>query len=123
MLPRNEIEKRLGERMVCLCGGCGKEPIGTCTCSTAAGVRREIATLVDSGKSEDQIVEYFIAKYGGQQFLGAPVDEGFNRLAWLFPYLLGASGAVVVGLRRRSLVAQSRQGAGRRSRRRGSGPR
>ncbi len=98
VLPRNEIEKRLGERMVCLCGGCGKEPIGTCTCSTAAGVRREIATLVDSGKSEDQIVGYFIAKYGGQQFLGAPVDEGFNRLAWLFPYLLGASGAVAVGV-------------------------
>ena len=97
VLPRNQIEKRLGERMVCLCGGCGKEPIGTCTCSTAAGVRREIATLVDSGKNEDQIVQYFIAKYGGQQFLGAPVDEGFNRLAWLFPYLLGASGAVVVG--------------------------
>ena len=26
-----------------------------------------------------------------------PLDEGFNRLAWLFPYLLGISGAVVVG--------------------------
>ena len=25
------------------------------------------------------------------------MPEGFNRLAWLFPYLLGASGAVAVG--------------------------
>jgi hypothetical protein len=29
--------------------------------------------------------------------LGAPLDEGFSRLAWLFPYLLGGSGAVMVG--------------------------
>ena len=29
--------------------------------------------------------------------LGAPVDVGFSRLAWLFPYLVGATSAVVVG--------------------------
>jgi cytochrome c-type biogenesis protein CcmH/NrfF len=97
VLPRNEIEKRLGEKMVCLCGGCGKEPIGTCTCATAAGVRREIASLVDSGMNEDQVIAHFVEQFGGQQFLGAPIDEGFNRLAWLFPYLLGATGAVAIG--------------------------
>ena len=26
--PRTDIEQRLRERIVCLCGGCGKEPIG-----------------------------------------------------------------------------------------------
>jgi len=29
--------------------------------------------------------------------LGAPVDKGFNRLAWLFPYAAGATGALLVG--------------------------
>ena len=29
--------------------------------------------------------------------LGAPIDKGFNRLAWLVPYLVGATGAVAVG--------------------------
>ena len=29
--------------------------------------------------------------------LGAPVDQGFNRLAWLFPYLVGATSAIAVG--------------------------
>jgi cytochrome c-type biogenesis protein CcmF len=95
--PRNEIEKRLGERLVCLCGDCGKEPIGVCTCSYAAGIRRQIAELVDQGKSEDEIIQHFIAKYGGQQLLGEPLNQGFNRLAWLFPYLAGATGIVVVG--------------------------
>jgi gamma-glutamylcysteine synthetase len=29
--------------------------------------------------------------------LGAPLDQGFSRLAWLFPYLVGATSAVAVG--------------------------
>jgi cytochrome c-type biogenesis protein CcmF len=97
VVPRNDLEKRIGQRLVCLCGGCGKEPIGTCTCSRAARVRREIAALVDKGMNEDQILQYFIETTGSQQILGAPLDEGFNRLAWLFPYLAGATGVVVVG--------------------------
>ena len=28
----------------------------------------------------------------------APINEGFNRLAWLFPYLIGATGAACVGI-------------------------
>ena len=95
--PRNETEANLYKRFVCLCGSCGKEPIGTCTCSYAAGVRRDVAVLVDQGKSEDEIVQHFIAKFGGQELLGAPLDQGIGRFAWLFPYLVGVSGAVVIG--------------------------
>jgi gamma-glutamylcysteine synthetase len=29
--------------------------------------------------------------------LGAPLDQGFSRLAWLFPYLVGATSAVAIG--------------------------
>ena len=36
--------------------------------------------------------------------LGAPIDKGFNRLAWLFPYLVGATGAVVVGFAAMTVV-------------------
>jgi cytochrome c-type biogenesis protein CcmH/NrfF len=96
--PRNEIEAHLYRRFVCLCGSCGKEPIGTCTCSYAAGVRKEVAALVDQGKSEDEIVQHSIAKYGSQELLGAPLDQGVGRFAWLFPYLVGAGGAVMIGV-------------------------
>ena len=109
VLPRNEVEKRLGQRLVCLCGSCGKEPIGVCACDYAKGVRREIATLVDQGKNEDQILQHFIAEYGSQELLGAPFDQGFNRLAWLFPYLAGAGGVVAIGFAGGALVATQRQ--------------
>ena len=42
--------------------------------------------------------------------LGAPLDKGFNRLAWLFPYLAGAGGVVAVGAGGRALVAAPRAG-------------
>jgi len=96
--PRNEVEASLYRRFVCLCGSCGKEPIGTCTCGYAAGVRKEVGELVDQGKTEDEIVQHFIAKYGSQELLGAPLDQGIGRFAWLFPYLVGAGAMIGVGL-------------------------
>ena len=44
---------------------------------------------------------HFIAQYGGQQFLGAPIDKGFNRLAWLFPYAVAGRACCCSALPRR----------------------
>ena len=35
-----------------------------------------------------------VADHGGQDILTAPIDKGFNRLAWFFPYAIGVVGAV-----------------------------
>jgi cytochrome c-type biogenesis protein CcmF len=98
ILPRNDLERRLGQRLVCLCGTCSKEPIGVCACDYAAGVKREVASLVDAGKSESDILRHFIAEYGSEELLGAPIDRGFARLAWLVPYLTGGGGVAAIGL-------------------------
>jgi cytochrome c-type biogenesis protein CcmH/NrfF len=58
--------------------------------------RAAVEVHVQPGRG-DAIVASLVEKYGGQQFLVAPIDKGFNRLAWLFPYLLGAVGVVGVG--------------------------
>ena len=57
----------------------------------------ELASQIKLGKNRDQIREYFVATYHSQEPLGAPIDRGFNRLAWLFPYALGGSGIVAIG--------------------------
>ena len=36
----------------------------------------------------------FVHDFGGEDILTAPIDKGFNRLAWMFPYLLGVCGAI-----------------------------
>jgi cytochrome c-type biogenesis protein CcmH/NrfF len=57
-------------------------------------MRAEIAGLLAEGKSKDEVIQYYIAQYGSQEPLASPIDKGFNRLAWLFPYALGSLGAI-----------------------------
>ena len=94
------LEKRLQSEIICMCGGC-KSPLNDCPmlyCHKREPEKAELHDLVEQGKTRDEIVTSFIQRYGGQDVLGAPVDKGFNRLAWLFPYLVGAGSAVTVGL-------------------------
>jgi cytochrome c-type biogenesis protein CcmH/NrfF len=86
------------KKIICMCGTCGRQLLSECTCSQAVSMRAELARLVSEGKTEEQIVDYYIAKYGSQEPLASPIDSGFNRLAWVFPYVLGSGGLVLVGM-------------------------
>jgi cytochrome c-type biogenesis protein CcmF len=113
---RTDLERQLQHEIVCTCG-CGHTNIAECRkdpCGTSHRMRGELAALIDGGSSHDEIIQSFVTRYGSEEMLGAPINRGFNRLAWLFPYLLGASGAVIVGFaamrwsHRPSTVADSR---------------
>ena len=96
--PRTDFEKKLQHELVCTCG-CGHTTIAECRkdpCQTSHQMRAELAALIDQGKNHDEIIQAFIVTHGGQEILGAPLDTGFNRLAWLFPYLMGGTGIVAV---------------------------
>jgi cytochrome c-type biogenesis protein CcmF len=97
---RTPFEKQMQHEIVCTCGACGHQNLAECrkdNCSTSHQMRGELAALVDQGKTHDEIIQAFIAKYGSEEMLGAPIDRGFNRLAWLLPYAAGATGAVMIG--------------------------
>jgi cytochrome c-type biogenesis protein CcmF len=96
--PKSALEKDLHKSIICMCGTCGRQLVGECTCGYAAEMRAEIANLVKMGLTRDQVIQYYIKKYGSQEPLAQPIDTGFNRLAWLFPYVLGASGLLMIGL-------------------------
>src|SRR6266545_793028 len=86
---RTEFEKQMQHEIVCTCGACGHANIGECrkdACSTSHQMRGELAALIDQGKNHDEIIQAFLTKYGSEEMLGAPLDRGFNRLAWLVPY-------------------------------------
>jgi cytochrome c-type biogenesis protein CcmH/NrfF len=57
-----------------------------------------LASLIDQGKNHDEIIQAFVTKYGSEEMLGAPIDKGFNRLAWLVPYGVAATGALMLGI-------------------------
>ncbi len=94
VVPRTPLERELGQEIVCMCGGCGRQRVGDCTCSLASRMRAEIAKLVAEGKSREEVYQYYIAKYGSQEPLAAPIDKGFNRLAWIVPYVIGGMGVL-----------------------------
>jgi cytochrome c-type biogenesis protein CcmF len=98
--PRTPLERQLQHELVCICGTCGHAAIAECrkdACQTSHQMRAELARLIDEGRSHDEIIQAFVARYGGQEILGAPIDRGFNRLAWLLPYMFGLGGAGIVG--------------------------
>ncbi len=111
-----ELEAELQRELVCLCGTCPHLALADCRCSappqyapgsdgapqlTAAGaefMRAQLREQIEAGKDRRAILDWFIATYGSQEALGAPLDEGFNRVAWLFPYLVGVGCLIAVGV-------------------------
>src|SRR5262249_18062906 len=80
---RTPFEKQMQHEIVCTCGACGHQNLAECrkdNCSTSHQMRGELAAMIDQGKNHDEIIQAFMAKYGGEEMLGAPIDKGFNRL-------------------------------------------
>ena len=108
-VPASALELDLQRSLVCMCGspGCGKKILAECTCAEASVTRAELRNLVAEGLTRDEVLRFYIDKHQSQEALAAPLDEGFNRLAWLFPYFLAATGAVALGA---ALVRWTRPG-------------
>ena len=112
----SELEADLQRELVCLCGTCPRLTLADCRCTsppqyvtgsdgapqlTTAGaefMRAQLREQIEAGKDRRAILDWFIETYGSQEALGAPLDEGFNRAAWLFPYLVGVGCLIAVGM-------------------------
>jgi cytochrome c-type biogenesis protein CcmF len=99
---RTPFEKQMQHEIVCTVRRVRHQTLAECRkdpCPVSHEMRGQLAAMIDAGMNDhDKIIQAFIAKYGSEEMLGAPVDRGFSRLAWLFPYLVGATSAVVVGI-------------------------
>ncbi len=94
-------ENWLVRNIMCQCGSCRHNLLECASenCGNAIQNRLEIRQLLNEKLTRDQIIQHFISKYGSQIALASPIDKGFNRLAWLLPYSLGAlaAGGMVYG--------------------------
>lgn len=83
----------LGHRMMCVCS-CNQillecNHVG---CTYSDRMRAELVAAVDRGDNDDLTLQSFVQKYG-PPVLAAPTKAGFDRVAWIAPYL-----ALVLGL-------------------------
>lgn len=95
-------------KLRCTCG-CNLS-VYTCrttdfTCETSPALHREVIALVEEGKSEDEILDAFMAQYG-ETVLMSPPKRGFNLAAYTVPGLaiLTAAAFLVRHLTRRTAV-------------------
>jgi len=98
--PKGADENWLVRNIICQCGSC-RHNLLECEsdgCAYGARERIEIHNLLAQGKTRQDVIQYYITKYGSQIALAAPIDKGFNRLAWGLPYGLGAVAAGLLGL-------------------------
>ena len=93
----------LGHKVKCICGGCNQVLL-ECNhvgCTYSDRMRGELAAFVDRGDSDDLTLQAFVQKYGPTVLI-APTTTGFNRVAWVMPYLV-----LVLGLTTVVLIART----------------
>src|SRR5882724_11670873 len=83
----------LGHRLMCVCS-CNQillecNHVG---CPYSDRMRGELMAGLDRGENDDLTLQDFVQKYG-PTVLAAPTATGFNRIAWIMPFL-----ALVLGL-------------------------
>jgi cytochrome c-type biogenesis protein CcmH len=77
-------------------------------CGYSDRMRAELVAAVDRGDNDDLTLQSFVQKYG-PTVLAAPTKTGFNRVAWIAPYValllgLGLVGFIVRAWRSRPLL-------------------
>ena len=89
----------IGHQLMCICS-CNQillecNHVG---CPDSDGMRNELQDAVNRGDSDSLVEQSFVQKYG-PTVLAAPTTSGFDRVAWIFPFVafvLGLGFVVVV---------------------------
>ena len=98
------VEKRMvaiSEELRCLV--CQNESLAGSHADLAQDLRREIRSLIKQGKSDEEIMDFMVSRYGDFVRYRPPV-KSTTYLLWFGPFLLliGAVIGLIVHLRRRS---------------------
>lgn len=105
--PSAEVEdqvREIGSELRCVV--CQNLSVADSPSDLAKEMRNLIREQVEQGKSRQQVMDYFVSRYGDFVLL-APPKQGFTLLVWGLPFLAIAVGACGVYLVARRWTAQS----------------
>jgi cytochrome c-type biogenesis protein CcmH len=86
----------IGHQLMCICS-CGQVLL-ECNhvgCPDSDGMRNELMAAISRGDSDSLVEQSFVQKYG-PTVLAAPTTSGFDRTAWIFPFVAFALGLGLV---------------------------
>lgn len=99
------------------CPVCENIPLDVCPTQACAQWRDEIKSQLEEGKTETEIINAFVARYG-DRVVGTPQDSTLRALSLVTPWVIGIIVAAVAGVllirwwRRRALAAPVAAAAG-----------
>ncbi len=93
---QNERSRRIGKRMMCMCG-C-KQGLVDCNhvgCTMSTKMLGELDDRVARGEPDDLIIQSFVQQYG-QAVIAQPPSTGFGISAWVMPFAVALAGFLVM---------------------------
>lgn len=93
--------KALSEELRCLV--CQNQSLADSDAELARDLRREVHEMIDAGKSDEQILDFLVARYGDFVLYRPPLNAS-TLLLWIGPFvvLLGALIALIISIRKRA---------------------
>ena len=108
------VERRMiaiTEELRCLV--CQNESLASSHAELAEDLRREVREQMKQGKSDQQIIDYLVARYGDFVLFDPPL-KSYTLLLWFGPFallLIGLTGLVIQMRKRRNKIAEPRLSA------------
>jgi cytochrome c-type biogenesis protein CcmH len=94
----DDIDKEAREiSYLLMCPVCEGQTVAESNSQLANQMRAIIREKLQEGKSKDEIIAYFVSRYG-ETILGAPPAKGVNWLLWILPAVALAAGGAIIGL-------------------------
>jgi cytochrome c-type biogenesis protein CcmH len=101
----NAVAKKL------YCPVCPNTPLDVCETQACQDWRAEIHDQLSSGWSEEEVMAYFVERYG-ERVLAEPQRGGFTSLVWILPVVAMLLGLAIVAQALRSWRTRRGQDAG-----------
>lgn len=93
---------------VVYCPVCESTPLDVCQTQACADWRQIIRDMLEDGKTEQDVFDYFSNLYG-DRVLAEPPREGFSLLIWLVPLIMIPVGVVFFSYYMRNLRASAEE--------------
>jgi len=84
---------KLTEELRCLV--CQNQNLAGSDAELAQDLRKQIIEMIDAGKSEEEIIEYMVARYGDFVLYRPPLDQR-TFILWVGPFLILLTGLIVL---------------------------
>jgi len=105
--PETEARlKNLSSELRCLV--CQNSTLSDSDADLAQDLRNEIRMLIDEGKTDEEVIDFLVARYGDFVTFRPPVNAS-TALLWFGPFIMLVIGAIIliVTLKRRAALPEA----------------